>query len=121
MSGETTIEETYHVSNIIKHYAHAKEKHPYFCDRLTCLSDTGANTHLELYRATLEAAKRVGDVEAVDVIQCELYEAVQAYAHGDNAKAVEELYGCIAVCLRTIDVLERRQKLGKPEVKGSDQ
>lgn len=115
MNGPTTTEETYHISNILKHYANACEKHPYFCDRLTCLSETGADTHLELYRATLEAGKCAGDVEAVDIIQCELYDAVQAYAHGDNAKAVEELYDCIAASLRTIDVLEGRQKLGKPK------
>lgn len=33
-------------------------------------------------------------------------------------QAVEECYDAIAVLLRTIDVLEGRQKLGKPEMKG---
>jgi len=41
MNGAITTEETYHVSNILKHYAHAKEKHPYFCDNL---NDTIWNT-----------------------------------------------------------------------------
>ena len=42
MNGPITTEETYHISNILRHYAHAKEKHPYFCDRITCLSASGA-------------------------------------------------------------------------------
>ena len=104
-----------HAKRITDHYLHAREKHPYFCDRLTCFSDTGADTYLEIHREILIASEYVGDVEAVDIILCELYEAVQAYTHGDKAQAVEELYDCIAVCLRAIDVLEGRQALGKPE------
>lgn len=102
-----------HSDRINKHYAHAREKYPYFCDRLTCLSETGTDTHLELYRATLEMSRALGDVEAVDVIQCELYEALQAYTHGNAEHAVEKLYDCIAVLMRTIDVLEGRQGLGR--------
>ena len=109
-----------HSDRICKHYAHAREKHPYFCDRLTCLSESGADTHLEVWRATLEAGRHVGDVEAVDVIQCELYEAVQAYTHGNADDAVEELYDCIAAILRAIDVLEGRQELGKPKEEGGE-
>lgn len=107
-----------HVDRMAKHYAHAIEKHPYFCDKITYLSETGADARLKLCREILESSKYVGDVEAVDVIRCELHEAVQAYAHGDKTQAVEDLYDTIAVLLRTIDVLEGRQKLGKPETKG---
>lgn len=108
----------YHGDRILQHYVHAKEKHPYFCDRITCFSEEGADTHLGLYRALLESEECAGDLEVVDVIQCELYEAVQAYTHGDTAHAVEECYDTIAVLLRMVDVLEGRQKLGKPETKG---
>lgn len=107
-----------HAPRALYHYIHAKEKHPYFCDRITCLSETHADIHLKLLRALLREEKRVGDVEAVYVVRCELYEAVQAYAHGDTAHAVDECYDAIAVLLRTIDVLEGRQRLGKPETKG---
>ena len=44
-----------------------------------------------------------------------MWETLEALANGDKAHAVEELYDMIAVCLRTIDVLEGRQKLGKPK------
>lgn len=118
MNGPITTEETYHVSNILKHYAHAKEKHPYFCDIITCLSESGADTHLDIYKSTLKAEADNGCVEADTVLMCEFYEALQAYTHGDTAHAVEECYDAIAVLLRTIDVLEGRQKLGKPETKG---
>lgn len=104
-----------HAPRALYHYVHAIEKHPYFCDRITYLSETGVDTHLQLSRELLETAKYVGDVDAVSVIQYELYEAVQAYTHGDIAHAVDECYGAIAELLRTIDMLEGRQKLGKPE------
>jgi len=115
MNGSITTEETCHISNILKHYAHAKEKHPYFCDRITCLSDVGSDTHLDIYRSTLATEIEASDVEACTVLQCEVCEAMQAYTHGDTAHAVEECYDAIAILLRTIDVLEGRQKLGKPE------
>lgn len=104
-----------HSSRIERHYAHAIEKHPYFCDRIVRSSEKDADRGLEIYRSVLEESGRVGDVKSVDVIQCELWEAVQAYAHGNISHAVEECYDTIAVLLRTIDVLEGRQKLGKPE------
>lgn len=46
---------------------------------------------------------------------CEMWEVYDALSRGDRKHAVEELYDCVAVCLRTIDVLEGRQALGKPE------
>ena len=103
------------LANVFAHYLHAKEKHPYFCDIITCLSDVGADTHLDIYRSTLEAEKNASSVEACTVLICEIHEAIQAYTHGDTAAAVEECYDAIAVLLRTIDVLEGRQTLGKPK------
>jgi len=107
-----------HAPRALYHYIHAKEKHPYFCDSIACISETDADNRLKIHRSVLRALERIGDVEAFNVVQCELYEAVQANAHGDTAHAVEECFDAIAVLLRTIDVLEGRQKLGKPETKG---
>ena len=106
------------VGAIERHYFHAREKHPYFCDKIAYMSKTGADNYLNLNRKILALGARVGDVEAVNVLNCELYEAVQAYTNGDNAAAVEECYDAIAVLLRVVDVLEGRQKLGKPEEGG---
>lgn len=102
-----------HGNQIASHYAYAKEKHPYFCDIITCLSESGADTHLDIYRSTLKKEVDNGCVEAGTVLMCEFYEALQAYKHSDTANAVEECYDAISVLLRTIDVLEGRQKLGK--------
>jgi len=104
-----------HAARIERHYKHARQKHPYFCDRITCLSETGADTHLGIYRATLAVAELAGNIEAVDVVQCELYEAVQAYTKGDIPNAIEECYDAIAVLLRIVEVLEGRQMLGRPK------
>lgn len=101
------------IEKIQEHYDHAREKHPYFCDMITCLSDVGADTHLDIYRSTLATEKEVSAVEASLVLKCEVYKAIQAYTHGDTAAAVEECYDAIAVLLRIIDVLEGRQMMGK--------
>lgn len=107
-----------HDERVRQHYDHAREKHPYFCDIITCLSDVGSDTHLDIYRATLKAESNNEVVEVGTLLGCEFYEAIQAYTHVDTAHAVEECYDAIAVLLRVIDVLEGRQELGKPETKG---
>lgn len=110
--------QSHHAGRMYKHYAHAREKHPYFCDIITCLSESGADTHLSVYRATLAEEIEAEAVEPGTLLGYEFYEAMQAYTHGDTAHAIEECYDAIAVLLRTIDVLEGRQKLGKPETQG---
>lgn len=106
-----------HAPRALYHYIHAKNKHPYFCDMITSVSKTDADAHLKLCRSLIEVEKCAG-IDAINVINCELCEMEQAYAHGDTTHAVEECYDAISVLLRTIDVLEGRQKLGKPETKG---
>lgn len=105
------------IDKIREHYEHAKQKHPYFCDIITCLSDSGADTHLDIYKATLAAEIATNSVEASTVLSCEYYEAVQAYTRGNTDSAIEECYDAIAVLLRIVDVLEGRQALGDPAKK----
>ena len=101
-----------HADPILKHYNHALEKHPYFCDGiLSPVEDY--NEALANQRSRLAAAKSCGMVAACDLVDCELLEAYAEAANGNTARAVEECYDAIAVLLRTIDVLEGRQKLGK--------
>ena len=106
------------IEKIREHYEHAKEKHPHFCDIITCLSDVGAATHLDIPRSPLKAEVDTEAVEPITLLGCEFYEAIQAYTKGDTAAAVEECYDAIAVLLRVIDVLEGRQALGDPAKKG---
>lgn len=125
MNGPITAEETYHVSNILKHYAHAKEKHPYFCDNL---NDTIWNTvepklfmvkrSLRTMRRRLETGSLDSNLSWYEILECEALEALEAILISDTSHAIEELYDCVAVCLRTVDVLKGWQKLGKPETKG---
>ena len=126
MNNPTTTEETYNISNIIKHYAHAKEKHPYFCDNLLPRDieppelpvEEQIELNLAIARRRIESGEKIGNLLWNEILDCEVWEATEAIYERDYAHAVEELYDCVAVLLRTIDVLEGRQKLGKPETKG---
>ena len=106
-----------HTRRIYKHYAHAREKRPYFADTILDSVDTPDRMAklLRIDRDRLKLYAELGCVRPIDVLECEVSEVMDALSNGDNAAAVEELYDCIAVCLRTIDVLEGRQSLGKPE------
>ena len=104
----------HHFKRIREHYASAREKHPYFCDGILSPVEDYRGA-LANQRSRLAAAKSCRMVAACDLIDCELLEAYVEAANGNNVHAVEELYDCIAVCLRAIDVIEGRQPLGKPE------
>lgn len=116
------VERRFDASNRIwAHYDHAREKHPYFCDSL--LPDYLLRDNIkERIARNLAFARRRIKVGVHDhnlmwneIADCEVWEATEAMFNGDNDAAVEELYDTIAVLLRTIDVLEGRQALGKPK------
>lgn len=107
------------MERIWTHYDHAKEKHPYFCDIIKNdgLPFDFAGWSLDDCRERLIHAREANVVRWDELLDCEKYEAMVEIDHGNTAAAVEELYDTIAVILRTIDVLEGRQKLGNPETK----
>lgn len=113
--------DAHHASRICKHYAHAIEKHPYFCDiiRTGDLPFDFAKFHLEDCRRRLVHARDANVLRWDELLDCEKYEAMVEINSGNTVRAVEECYDAIAVLLRTIDVLEGRQKLGKPTTKGN--
>ena len=114
------------VGAIERHYLHAKEKHPYFSDALFasqlkyCLLEKDEERKF-LCECLREArANNLGDAYDGNVLWSNLldeekWEVLLALIDGDTAAAVEECYDAIAVLLRVIDVLEGRQKLGRPE------
>lgn len=113
----------HHSYGICKHYDHAREKHPYFCDAMAPLNwstkdQKRVDLSLSSVRARVSKAIRRHNLGWDDILDCEIWEVLSAIAHGDPAHAVEECYDAIAVLLRTIDALEGRQKLGEPETKG---
>lgn len=121
MSNESEYDWAMHDDRVRAHYAHAIEKHPYFCDWIGTKNDemkTKITKRLEELRMTCSAAIKRHDLGWDNLLDCEMWEVFEALASGDTAEAVKHLYEMIAKILRTIDVLEGRQKLGKPETKG---
>ena len=120
--------QSHHAGRMYKHYAHAREKHPYFCDAIApvdldeerrkgTLADYQENTSYSLatVRENVAVDAQKGRLTWEMLLLCETWEISDAIANGDTAHAVEECYDAIAVLLRAIDVLEGRQPLGKPE------
>ena len=114
------------IEKIQEHYDHAREKHPYFCDALVASqlpqSDIDHDEDVQIIVNMLHDMQRkndndilAGKVLCTNFLDEKKYEVLNAIVNGDTAAAVEECYDCIAVLLRMIDVLEGRQKLGKPE------
>ena len=105
------------VSAIERHYNHAKEKHPYFCDMVTrdlwTVKDIQDN--IKRIRQYIEQDMARHEVEAMSLLICETRKFEEAMTLKDTAAAVEELYDVIVVCMRIIDVLEGRQELGNPK------
>lgn len=107
------------VLKIAEHYCHAKRKHPYFADKLFVDDNIkDAEGCLECVRTILGIERNLCEVHAETLVNCEIAEICEAILLGDNAHAVEECYDAIAVLLRMVDVLEGRQRLGKPKDEG---
>ena len=117
-----------HGGRIASHYLHAIEKHHYFCDQMNdcpiLLKEDALRfiaNGLERKRRRIRYGSEDGNLCWSELLECEILEAMEAIVSDDKKHAVEELYDCIAVCLRTIDVIEGRQKLGKPQtISGND-
>ena len=105
---------------IERHYEHAIDEHPYFCDMVTrdLWTVKGIQDNLKRIRQYIEQDIARHEVEAMSLLICEMREFEEAMTLKDTAAAVEELYDVIAVCLRIIDVLEGRQALGRPKEGG---
>lgn len=109
------------VAAIERHYNRAKEKHPYFCDRLIPGKDYAGNVGEEIennlreIRSRIERSVESKRCEWDELLNEEVWEVLEAIHNGGNDNAVEECYDAIAVLLRVIDVLEGRQELGKPK------
>ena len=105
---------------IVEHYCHARAKHPYFADLMFLDENNAADAkrYLGIIRTILSIERKKGELCAEALFNCEVAEICEAISRGDNAHAVDECYDAIAVLLRMVDVLEGRQKLGKPKEGG---
>ena len=107
-----------HDDRIRQHYDHARKKHHYFCDKMfdkTNKTFENVTDQLSWTRLEIKVDASNDRLEFRTILECEMLEALEALHNGDKAQGVEELYDAIAVCLRAIDVIEGRQKLGKQE------
>ena len=102
------------VGAIERHYKHAREKHPYFCDGILSPVEDYESA-LAYQRTKIAEAACCNMAAACDLIDCELLEAYVEIAKNNKGAAIEECYDSIATILRVIDVLEGRQALGKPK------
>lgn len=109
------------IASIERHYKHAKEKHPYFCDILHPKFYTKDQARLRCTNELEDCRDLISEMASESRLQwdvllnCEVWETHKAIANCDTTAAVEECYDAIAVLLRVIDVLEGRQTLGKPK------
>ena len=90
------------IAEIVRHYKHAKEKHPVFADILT------HNTHpsAKYYKIVRDEALAAGACAPFEVLLAEYAEVLDAIDAKDRAQAVYECYDCIAVLLRLVDMIE---------------
>lgn len=91
------------IAEIVRHYEHAKEKHPVFAD---ILSEGGFVLAPAHYKAHLRARHEAGECTPMDVLWGEYLEVLEAISKKDKTQAVYECYDCIAVLLRLVDMIE---------------
>lgn len=101
------------VGKCVRHFEHACEKHPKFVNILFDMQHKDAEYKLDVRRFILAASVHEYKCDTMRLAICELYEACEASLRGDKPAAIEELYDLIAVCMRTICVLEGKQELTK--------
>lgn len=88
----------------------AKKKHPKFVDYFTWTTCKTFSPELEYIRARLAVLTKQQNVKFQDILECEMYEALDAYAHGDLAHARQELAQCAAVCIRAMEHIEKEME-----------
>ena len=95
----------------------AKKKHPKLVDefipRHRIYPAKFYDDELDAARWRLDRAKNAGSANFRNVLQCEVCEAISAYAHGDLAHAKQELAQCAAVCIRAMEYIEREMEAKK--------
>ena len=121
MSTSSEYEFAGHDERIRQHYDNAREKHPYFCDGITPFDigyvqmDQTFEEIVEERRDDVAYHAKKHSLLLEHLIDCEWSEVLCECDRGNDEMAVQKLYDLAVLCLRAIDVLEGRQKLGKQE------
>ena len=94
----------------LRHYRHAQEKHPGFVDEFCGLGFEGATSLLEDCRRELKEEEADGELTALSVLQCEIYEICEAYERGEYESARYEIRDAIAVLERMDDFVRAKME-----------
>lgn len=98
------------LSLVLDELDNAKRKHPKFVDHFTFTTYKTFEPELRGRRSKLEVSKLQGNVMFHDILECEMFEALDAYVHGDLAHARQELAQCAAVCIRAMEYIEKEME-----------
>lgn len=109
-----------HIDAIAAALEHAKAKHPHFADvAVSSLDNKTAADGLADFREFLNMVIGRGLSTGVDVLKCELWEAVEAFTRKDYAATMDELAQCGAVVIRMMEavqaLVDEAAKAGKEE------
>ena len=101
-----------------KLYAKTIKESTYFCDSLlpTQPRDEIRSVAVKIRNeARHRVAKGIedGDLMWNEVLNENVWEATTHMAFGENTEAIDSLYDAMVTIMRTIDVLEGKQKLGR--------
>ena len=93
-------------------YDHACEKHPFFAHVPVQDFHSQFETSSKLTYARIELREQIklGHVQGLSVLVCEMLEAVDAYTQGNKPNCIIELAQCAAVILRMIERVDEESK-----------
>ena len=98
-----------HLGQVWREWRHATNKYPHFCDALLdYVTQTRAAKTLDAFRECRALEKRAGFNPANSILQCEMWEAFDAIAVEDWAGAYSELAQTAAVCVRMMEVVNKK-------------
>lgn len=92
------------VEMILSELLKAKEKHPRFCDKFTDSNEVYARSREEFWKDV----NSEGPYYATNILQEELWEAVNAYKQGRKEDCLQELAQCGAVVLRMMELVRNK-------------
>lgn len=99
-------------SLVLDELDNAKRKHPKFVDHFfrKCEQFDIVAFKLNESRRILRQRTERGCVNFEAVLECEMWEAIEAYEKGDLAHARQELAQCAAVCIRAMEHIEKEME-----------
>lgn len=93
----------------LRHYRHACEKHPGFVDEFCGLGLDAVKHFLSDARNEIRQQEKDGELTALSILQCEIWEIFEAYERGEYESARYEVRDAIAVLERMDDFVRAKQ------------